>query len=114
MRIDGLNLDLRERNAWEAFDLGVALARTAGMRLFVPYSLVLIFLALLTHLLAWERPWLGLTLLIWLKPVAERVALAVLAQSVFGAAPTWRETLASLRKIPRTGLFMTLTLGRFD
>jgi hypothetical protein len=114
MQIDGLNLDLRERNAWEAFDLGVALARTTGMRLFLPYSVNFIGLALLLHLAAWGRPMLALAILVWLKPVAERVALAVLSQAIFGAAPSARATLASLGRIPRTGLLMSLTLGRFD
>jgi hypothetical protein len=114
MRIDGLNLDLRERNAWEAFDLGVALARTTGMRLFAPYAVVFLAIALIVHLAAWEHPLLALILTIWFKPVAERVALAVLAQAVFGAAPDWRATLGSLRSIARTGLLWSLTLGRFD
>ncbi len=114
MRIDGLNLDLRERNAWEAFDLGVALARSTGLRLFLPYGTVFVGLALLIQLAAWGQPLLALAIMIWVKPISERVALAVLAQAVFGAAPASRASLAGLPRIPRTGLFMTLTLGRFD
>jgi len=117
MRIDGLNLDLRERNAWEAFDLGVALARTTGPKLFVPYSIVFIALAVLVHavVLGLGGPfWLALLVLWWVKPAADRVALAVLAQAVFGAAPDWRSTLRSLRGIPRTGWLMSFTFGRFD
>jgi len=114
MRIDGLNLDLRERNAWEAFDLGVALARTTGARLFVPYGVVFVVLALLVHLATWGHPLIAFFVLWWLKPMADRVALAVLGQAVFGAAPGWRSTLGSLLKIPRSGWLMSFTLGRLD
>jgi len=117
MRIDGLTLDLRERNAWEAFDLGVALARTAGVKLFLPYSIVFIALALLLHGIAFIAGlpvWSALLALWWLKPAVDRVALAVLAQSVFGAAPAWNETMRSLKRIPRAGWLMSFTLGRLD
>ena len=117
MRIDGLNLDLRERNAWEAFDLGVALARTTGWKLFLPYSIMFVGLALVLHLAGWIAGlpvWLVLIALWWLKPALDRVALAVLAQAVFGVAPGWRDTLRSLKNIPRTGWLMSFTLGRFD
>jgi hypothetical protein len=117
MRIDGLTLDLRERNAWEAFDLGIALARSTGLKLFIPYSVVFIALAALIHLgvhLAELPVWSALIILWWLKPALDRVALAVLAQAVFGAAPGWRETLGSLRRIPRNGWLYSITLGRLD
>jgi hypothetical protein len=117
MHIDGLNLDLRERNAWEAFDLGVALARTTGWKLFLPYSIVFILLALVIHLgaLAADVPfWAALVVLWWVKPAVDRVALAVLGQAVFGAAPDWRTTMRSLRSIPRAGWLMSFTFGRFD
>ena len=52
MRIDGLTLDLRERNAWEAFDLGVALARNTGWKLFLPFGVVFFTLAVVLHLIA--------------------------------------------------------------
>jgi hypothetical protein len=117
MRIDGLTLDLRERNAWEAFDLGIALARSTGLKLFIPYSAVFISLAALIQLGVYlaDLPIMSaLIILWWLKPALDRVALAVLAQAVFGAAPGWRETLRSLRSVPRNGWLHAITLGRLD
>ncbi|MDB5804599.1 MAG: uncharacterized protein JWN73_1921 [Betaproteobacteria bacterium] len=117
MRIDGLTLDLRERNAWEAFDLGVALARNTGARLFVPFSAIFVLLAIVVQAIVFflDLPvWAALPLLWWFKPAADRIALSVLAQAVFSAAPPWRKTLDSLTTIPRTGLVAALTYGRLD
>lgn len=117
MRIDGLTLDLRERNAWEAFDLGIALARDTGWKLFLPFGIVFVVMALVLHaiafLLDWPT-WTALVALWWLKPAADRIALAVLGQAVFGAAPAWRNTLDSLASIPRAGLLTSLLWGRID
>ena len=117
MRIDGLTLDLRERNAWEAFDLGIALARSTGWKLFLPYSIIFVALALVIHMIAYAvdmPPMVAIIALWWVKPAVDRVALAVLAQAVFGAAPSWGETMRSIRRIPRAGWIMSFTLGRFD
>ncbi|HEX4327869.1 MAG TPA: DUF4129 domain-containing protein [Burkholderiales bacterium] len=117
MRIDGLTLDLRERNAWEAFDLGVALARNTGWKLFLPFGVVFFTLAVVLHLIAFFAglpTWAAVTALWWLKPAVDRVALAVLAQTVFGSAPPARQTLDTLTAIPRAGLLSALTYGRFD
>ncbi|HEY4375038.1 MAG TPA: DUF4129 domain-containing protein [Burkholderiales bacterium] len=117
MRIDGLKLDLRERNAWEAFDLGVALTRDSGWKLFLPFSLVFITLAVVLHVIVFflDWPvWSADIALWWLMPAVDRVALAVLAQAVFGGAPPWRQTLDGLASIPRTGLIASLLWGRAD
>ena len=114
MRIDDLSVNLRARNPWEAFDLGIALARHTGANLFVAFALPYLACMLLINLIAWDHPSAAILIFWWLKPAFDRIALYVLAQAVFGATPSWRATLKSLRQIPRTGLFYALTLGRFD
>lgn len=114
MRIDDLTVALRARNPWESFDLGLVLARHTGANLFLAFILPYLGFALLVNLLTWGHPAFAVLIVWWLKPLFDRIALQVLAQSVFGATPPWRATLSSLRQIPRTGLLHALSLGRFD
>ncbi|MFN0161525.1 MAG: hypothetical protein ACKVQQ_09860, partial [Burkholderiales bacterium] len=114
MKLEGLRLALRPRNSWEAFDLGVALSRHAGTRLFAAFALPYAGFALLVNLALWGHPTVALAIVWWVKPVFDRIALAVLAQSVFGATPPLKATLAGWREMFRTGLLWSLTLGRID
>ena len=114
MRIDDLTVALRARNPWESFDLGLVLARHTGANLFFAFIIPYAGFALLVNLVLWGHPTLAMLLVWWLKPLFDRIALHVLAQSVFGATPHWRATLRGLKQIPRTGLLFALTLGRFD
>ncbi len=114
MRIDDLSVTLRARNPWESFDLGLALARRTGADLLLAFALPYGAFAILVNLAAWGYPTLAMLIVWWMKPLFDRVALHVLSQSVFGETPTWRNTLAHWRAIPRTGLAYSLTFGRFD
>ena len=114
MRIDDLTVALRARNPWESFDLGLVLARHTGVNLFFAFIIPYLCFAVLVNLLLWGHPTIAMLIVWWLKPLFDRIALHVLAQSVFGATPHWRATLAGLKQIPRTGLLHALTLGRFD
>ena len=114
MHVDQLNVALRARNPWESFDLGVALARHTGANLYLAFALPYLAFALLVNLLAWGSPTVAMLIVWWAKPAFDRIALYVAAQAVFGETPSWRATLKSLRKIPRSGLLYALTLGRFD
>ncbi len=114
MRIEQLSLALRARNAWEAFDLGIALARQTGLPLFAGFALPYVAFAVLVNLALWGQPTLAAIAVWWFKPVFDRIALHVLAQAVFGTVPNVRATLRGLRAVPRSGLFAALTLERFD
>lgn len=105
-------LRLRQRNPWEAMDLGCAILRRwwrpallAWFAIYVPVALILVLLLSDTMFLA--------VLLLWaLKPLFDRSVLHVLGGAVFGAAPgVW----ATLRALPRApGLLASLTVYRFD
>ena len=114
VRIDDLTVALRARNPWESFDLGLVLARHTGANLFLAFILPYAGFALLVNLFTWGHPTIAVLIVWWLKPLFDRIALHVLAQSVFGATPHWRATLAGLKQIPRTGLLHALTTGRWD
>jgi hypothetical protein len=114
MKIEALQIALRARNPWEAFDLGLALARHAGAPLFLAFGVPYALFGIAVNLALWGHPLVALTIVWWMKPLFDRLALAVLAQAVFGAPPGARATLKAWRAIPRTGLLWSLTLGRFD
>lgn len=114
MKLEGLKLALRPRNAWEAFDLGVALSRHAGLRLFAAFALPYAAFALLVNLALWGHPTIALLIVWWVKPLFDRIALAVLAQAVFGATPSLQATFAGWREMFRTGVLWSLTFGRID
>jgi len=114
MRIEHLSLTLRPRNAWEAFDLGIALARRTGLPLFAGFALPYVAFAVLVNLALWGQPALAAIAVWWFKPAFDRIALHILAQAVFGTLPGVCATLRGLRAVPRTGLLAALTLERFD
>ena len=93
MRIDRLGVALRARTAWEAVDLGIALARHHARAWVGPWllcaGLLCALLLGLGHLLGWL--WLAPLMLWWLKPALDRIPLFVLSRAVFGHEPTRAE-----------------------
>lgn len=115
MELDRLCLELRRRTAWEAVDLGLpVLRRWAGpvyrvwFATFVPFTVAVFSLL-------WDRPWLALFLVWWLKPLFDRILLKVYAEALFDRPPRLR---AVWRAIPglllHSRLPAGLLWGRFD
>jgi hypothetical protein len=96
-------------------DLGIAMVRRWARALYVPWCILFLPMALILAGLFRADPWIAGLVVWWLKPAFDRVLLHVLSRSVFGAVPSWRETLGSLPGLLRhTALFMHLTLWRID
>ena len=68
--------------------------------------------ALLLTIAFYDRPWLALLALWWLKPLFDRFVLHVLSHAVFGDLPSVASTVRDWRNILDTGLWMDLTLYR--
>jgi hypothetical protein len=120
MELERLSVALRPRKHWEAIDLGVRLAVCHARPLYAAWFAVtlptLALLLLLLELLPWqvEISWVG-TLMWWLKPAFDRVAVHVISHTVFGETPTVRTTLRALpRLLWSTRLFAALTWRRFS
>jgi len=106
---------VRPRDAYEAVDLGFRFARAVFWPLFPAHALVVAAVSFALYLGLSERLWLAAFALWWLKPLYDRVALAVLADALFGRTPTLAETLAGVpRLILRTGLLHSLTWLRLS
>lgn len=95
MRIDALTVALRPRSAWEAVELGTALARRHARAVWTPWLLVTIaaFVAVNAVMAALDVIWLAALLMWWLKPLFARLPLFVLSRAVFGDVPDTRATL---------------------
>ena len=107
---------LRRRSPWEAMDLGLAMLQRWWHPVYFPHLIAGGVIAVLAMGFAWswEKPWVALALVWWLKPVYDRVVLHVLSRAVFGEALPPRAVLAGAREWLGTGLFGALTFGRFD
>lgn len=114
MRLDAITAELRPRTAWEATDLGVAMARRWVGPLYRAWFALALPLFLLLHLLCWGNwhliPWL----LWWLKPLLDRPPLYVLSHALFGEPPERRQFRRDLPGWLRRQALAALTLRRFD
>jgi hypothetical protein len=112
VQLDRLAVQLRLRNPWEAMDLGFAMVRSWLGQIYAPW-LALFVPVCAVALFALPRPWAWVAVW-WLKPAFDRVILHVLSNGVFGALPSWRQTLRALPGALRPGLLLSLTLYRLD
>ena len=103
MQTEQIAVVVRPREAYEAVDLGFRFARAVFWPLFPAHALVVAAVSLALYLALPDRLWLAALAIWWLKPLYDRVALAVLADALFGRTPTLYETLVSVpRLIART------------
>lgn len=118
MELERLSVALRPRNAWEAIDLGVRFAMLHARTLYTAWfsaTLPAATVLLIAFSLWLESPFLALTVMWWLKPAFDRVALHVISRSVFGEAPSVSDTLRALPGLLlNTRLLAALTWQRFS
>ena len=107
-----LAITLRRRSPWEAMDLGLTMLQRWWRAVYVPHLIVAVPIMAAAIATGWyfERAWLGILLIWWLKPVYDRVVLHVLSRAVFGERQTTRTVLASAKEWLRTGLVGALLI----
>ena len=95
MRLDLISIALRQRNAWEAMDLGIALVRRHARAIWRPWFVLTLPFFVAFNLACWwlDVLWLAPILMWWLKPLFDRVPLYVLSRAVFGSVPGARDVL---------------------
>jgi len=106
VRIDQLSVVLRQRNPWEAIDLGFAMTRQWWREIYGAWLVAFVPLAVAACLLL-PPPW-ALLPVWWLKPALDRIVLHVVSSAVFGSPPRLRETLRSFFAYGRNGLLLWL------
>ena len=115
MDLERLSVRLRPRNAWEALDLGIELVRAHGRAIYSAWLAAYVPVAIVVFGLLWSAPFWAWAAMWWLKPLFDRVALAVVSTRLFGEGVPTR---AILRTVPallwRSGIVGALTWRRFD
>ena len=86
MQAADIAIGLRRRSPWEAMDLGLTMLQRWWRAVYVPHLLFAVPLMAAAIAVGWwfERAWLGLLIVWWLKPVYDRLVLHVLSRAVFG------------------------------
>jgi hypothetical protein len=114
MQLNETTLVIRPRNPWEAIDLGVLLAARHWRLLLSTWAIATVPLFVVLTLLLREHPSIVVALIWWLKPAFERLPLHILAQSLFGSAPSVRQALRQWLRLLRPQLLASLTWRRFS
>jgi hypothetical protein len=112
--LDRLRIRLRLRGAWEAVDAGFALLRANGRVAYALWLTAYAPVAAALFWLFWDRAWIALLLLWWLKPAFDRPVLHALAKATFGEEPTIRASLKEGFGMFRRGALAGLLWRRFS
>lgn len=90
MKLDEATAVLRPRSAWEAIDLGCAMARSHWPSLMKGWLAMALPLWSLVFTLLWNHPGWTALILWWSKPILTRQPIHFLSRSLFGAPPSLR------------------------
>lgn len=117
VRIDQLNVVLRERNNFEAMELGMSLVRRQARAAWGAWLLASLPVFALANALAWWHgdafgwAWLALW---WCKPLFERGVLYVLSHDIFGEPVSAWRAITAQRHWGNSGFWGYLGWRRFS
>ncbi|HEU4951118.1 MAG TPA: DUF4129 domain-containing protein [Holophagaceae bacterium] len=112
--LERLQLRLRPRRAWEAVDSGFALLRAHGRSIYAAWLAGLLPVSAALFACFWDRAWIAMLLVWWLKPLFDRLALHALAKATFGERATLRSLPGALGSVYRRGAVAGLLWRRFS
>jgi len=114
MDLERISVVLRERDTWEAVDLGFAMTRRWLGAAYGAWLVVVLPLALILNVALYEFPWIALVATWWFKPLLDRLPLAVISRGFFGEPPRPLELLRQPGRFLGRGLFLALTWRRLS
>lgn len=114
MNLDKMTIEIRPRQAWQAVDLGILMARRWWWPLTKAWLLVSGPVWLLLCLLPPHLVFLQTLIIWWLKPLFERPLLHILSQAVFDAQPGTLETFKAFPRLAGMQLFASLLWRRLS
>lgn len=114
MRLSDASVVIRPRNAWEAMDLGILLAREHRRLLWSSWAIVSLPVFALFSALLWNHPSTALLLFWWLKPAFDRLPLYILSKALFGETPSLKQALRQWPRLLKGQLLASLTWRRFS
>jgi hypothetical protein len=112
VRLTGVRVALAPRRAWEALDLGITLLMHWRWAVYLPWLVCMLPLTALLCLALQDWPILLCFVVLWLKPLTDRVVLFVLSRAVFGPVPSLKEVLAELPRLFGRRLYRALVSQR--
>ena len=112
MKLEEATAVLRPRSAWEAVDLGCAMARRHYGKLMRGWLTVALPLWAIICVLLQNHPWWACLLIFWTKPLLTRQPVFFMSRALFGQPPCQAEFWRSWR-ITFRGIIAALTVKRF-
>ncbi|NQZ58698.1 MAG: hypothetical protein HRT88_14685 [Lentisphaeraceae bacterium] len=113
MNLNNIDMKIRARTNWEAFDLGKVLLMKYKKAVYVPWLIACFCLALVVGAIFHNSPGWAWFIFWLLLPMCERIVLFVLSRAVFGDVPSWKESLKSWPAQLKSGLFSYNFIYRF-
>lgn len=116
MKLTDLSIQVRQRSNWEAIDLGFALVQQHWRALIIPYTLLVLLIAIPVWLILPESYlWLSSLIVWWFKPLYDRLLLHISSRQLFNETTTTAEAFSALPGLIRnTGLWSALSYRRFS
>ena len=105
MDLSNLQIALRPRNNWEAFDLGRTLIKGNLGDVYRPWLYLTLPYALIIFGVFHQSPFLGFFVFWFFLPVFERSVIYVLSRAVFGEKPSCKEVIKAFPTEMKKGFF---------
>ncbi|WP_018694056.1 DUF4129 domain-containing protein [Algicola sagamiensis] len=113
MDLNNVQIALRPKNPWQAFDMGCRMAIRWWWLLYlawlIPGGILFLFISIIT-----QSTSIAVGIIWLLKPWLERPLLFILSRAVFGAAPTLKETLTAIPSQIKPLWLSSITWLRFS
>lgn len=114
MNLDQVTIEIRPRQAWEAVDLGILMAKRWWLSMMQAWLLVSLPFLVLSLFIPVDYLWLSTVLLWWLKPLFERPLLHILSHAVFNELPSVRSTIKAFPSLAIQQIFASLIWRRLS
>lgn len=114
MQLNQAQAVLRQRNPWEAMDLGILLARRHAALLMGTWAAITLPLFALLTLIFWQHPAVSILIIWWLKPIFERLPLHILSNALFANTPSFTDSIKAVPRLLTPQLLASLTWRRLS
>lgn len=114
MQLSKFKAVAKQRNAWQAVDLGIVMARDNYAKLFFAMAVPTALLFCVLTGLLWKYPYAVMLTVWWLKPVLERPILYIISRELFSEKISLSAIWRQYWSIVKFDLFPWLTYRRFS
>jgi hypothetical protein len=116
MQLDRITANIRLRNAWEAFDMGLNMVQAWWRSIYFPWLVLVIATTLIIYVLVPEdNLWIAPLIFWWLKPFYDRFLLYIISHRLFGDKKTATKTFKAIPFLLKsTGLISALSFRRLS